>query len=213
MAAGHVGLGFVPASDSSHSSPRVVADPEPTSAALKSPPRSGRSRMRRDPRRWPRQQRAHTGRRHSGRLRRSERIETVRAHHLGSPSCKPSAGSPSGRRMAPRSTTSVTAPSRLRCTAWCSSTPPPSSRRLQAAAGADLPQFVKDEFDAFLECGILAQGFLRLSCGDCGHDKLVAFSCKRRGFAHRAGPSAWPRPQRTWWTTSSRPGAGRRVPV
>jgi hypothetical protein len=24
------------------------------------------------------------------------------------------------------------------------------------AAGADLPQFVKDEFDAFLECGILA---------------------------------------------------------
>ena len=30
------------------------------------------------------------------------------------------------------------------------------------AAGADLPQFVKDEFDAFLECGILAHGFLRL---------------------------------------------------
>ena len=26
-------------------------------------------------------------------------------------------------------------------------------------AGADLPQFVKDEFDAFLECGILAHGF------------------------------------------------------
>ncbi len=32
------------------------------------------------------------------------------------------------------------------------------------AAGADLPQFVKDEFDAFLECGILAHGFLRLRC-------------------------------------------------
>lgn len=52
----------------------------------------------------------------------------------------------------------------------------------EAAAGADLPQFVKDEFEAFLECGILAHGFLRLRCGDCGHDKLVAFSCKRRGF-------------------------------
>jgi hypothetical protein len=52
----------------------------------------------------------------------------------------------------------------------------------EAAARADLPQFVKDEFDAFLECGILAHGFLRLRCGDCGHDKLVAFSCKRRGF-------------------------------
>ncbi len=50
------------------------------------------------------------------------------------------------------------------------------------AAGADLPQFVRDEFDAFLECGILAHGFLRLRCGDCGHDKRVAFSRRRRGF-------------------------------
>ncbi len=55
------------------------------------------------------------------------------------------------------------------------------------AAGADLPQFVKDEFDAFLECGILAHGFLRLRCSDCGHDKLVAFSCKRRGFCPSCG--------------------------
>ena len=52
------------------------------------------------------------------------------------------------------------------------------------AAGADLPPFVKDEFDALLECGMLANGFLRLRCGDCGNDKLgaFAFSCKRRGF-------------------------------
>jgi hypothetical protein len=55
------------------------------------------------------------------------------------------------------------------------------------AAGADLPQFVKDEFDAFLECGILAHGLLRLHCGDCGHDKLVAFSCRRRGFCPSCG--------------------------
>ena len=55
------------------------------------------------------------------------------------------------------------------------------------AAGADLPQFVKDEFDAFLECGILAHGFLRLHCGEFGHDKLVAFSCKRRGFCPSCG--------------------------
>ena len=57
----------------------------------------------------------------------------------------------------------------------------------EASTGADLPQFVKDEFDAFLECGILAHGFLRLRCGDCGHDKLVAFSCKRRGFCPSCG--------------------------
>ena len=55
------------------------------------------------------------------------------------------------------------------------------------AAGANLPRFVKDEFDAFLECGILTHGFLRLHCGDCGHDKLVAFSCKRRSFCPSCG--------------------------
>ena len=38
------------------------------------------------------------------------------------------------------------------------------------AVVADLPQFVRDEFDAFLECGMLAHGFLRLRCGDCSHD-------------------------------------------
>ena len=33
----------------------------------------------------------------------------------------------------------------------------------------------------------MAHGFLRLHCGDCGHDKLVAFSCKRRGFCPSCG--------------------------
>ena len=55
------------------------------------------------------------------------------------------------------------------------------------AALAGLPDFVQDEFDAFLECGILAYGFLRLRCADCGHEKLVAFSCKRRGFCPSCG--------------------------
>ena len=44
-----------------------------------------------------------------------------------------------------------------------------------------------NEFDAFLECGLLAHGLLRLHCGDCGDDKLVAFSCKRRGFCPSCG--------------------------
>jgi len=34
----------------------------------------------------------------------------------------------------------------------------------EAATGAGLPEFVRDEFEAFLECGILAHGFLRLRC-------------------------------------------------
>ncbi len=50
-----------------------------------------------------------------------------------------------------------------------------------------LPEFVKDEFEAFLGCGILAHGFLRVRCVDCAHEKLVAFSCKRRGFCPSCG--------------------------
>jgi hypothetical protein len=59
--------------------------------------------------------------------------------------------------------------------------------QVEAQTGAPLPQFVKDEFDAFLECGILAYGFLRLRCAECAHEKLVAFSCKRRGFCPSCG--------------------------
>jgi Transposase zinc-binding domain len=59
---------------------------------------------------------------------------------------------------------------------------PTSFAEVEAAAGADLPQSVKAEFDAFLEGGILAHGFLRLRCGNCGHDTRVAFSRQRRGF-------------------------------
>jgi hypothetical protein len=57
----------------------------------------------------------------------------------------------------------------------------------EAIAGVELPQFVKDEFHASLECGILAHGFLRLRGGDCGHDKFVAFSCKGRSFCPSSG--------------------------
>ena len=62
----------------------------------------------------------------------------------------------------------------------------------EASTGAGLPRFIRDEFDAFLECGILAHGFLRLRCGECGHDKLLAFSCKRRGFCPSCGARRMP---------------------
>ncbi|MPZ47050.1 MAG: hypothetical protein GEV05_27535 [Betaproteobacteria bacterium] len=52
---------------------------------------------------------------------------------------------------------------------------------------SSVPEFVKDEFEAYLECGILAHGFLRLRCGECAHEKLVAFSCRRRGFCPSCG--------------------------
>jgi hypothetical protein len=76
--------------------------------------------------------------------------------------------------------------------------------QVELETGAGLPEFVKEEFDAFLECGILAHGFLRLRCADCAHEKLVAFSCKRRGFCPACGaPGAWRRPPPTWSITSS----------
>jgi len=59
--------------------------------------------------------------------------------------------------------------------------------QVELETGAGLPEFVKEEFDAFLECGILAHGFLRLRCADCAHEKLVAFSCRRRGFCPSCG--------------------------
>ncbi|MGH7261640.1 MAG: transposase, partial [Nitrospiraceae bacterium] len=59
--------------------------------------------------------------------------------------------------------------------------------QVELETGMGLPDFVKEEFDAFLECGILAHGFLRLRCADCAHEKLVAFSCKRRGFCPSCG--------------------------
>jgi Transposase zinc-binding domain len=62
-----------------------------------------------------------------------------------------------------------------------------SVAQVETATGSALPKFVQDEFDTFLECGILAHGFLRLRCGDCARDKLVAFSCKRRGFCPSCG--------------------------
>jgi hypothetical protein len=50
------------------------------------------------------------------------------------------------------------------------------------AGGGEFPAFVRDEFAAYLRCGILAHGFVRVRCKDCGHSRAVAFSCKRRGF-------------------------------
>ena len=48
--------------------------------------------------------------------------------------------------------------------------------------GKGLPSYVREEFDAYLQCGILAHGFLRLGCDTCSHKMLLAFSCKKRGF-------------------------------
>ena len=45
-----------------------------------------------------------------------------------------------------------------------------------------VPTHLERELRGYLECGILAYGFVRARCEDCGESRVVAFSCKRRGF-------------------------------
>jgi len=56
-----------------------------------------------------------------------------------------------------------------------------------AAEDRFLPDYVQQEFTEFLKCGLLEHGFLRVRCESCHHEKLVAFSCKRRGFCPSCG--------------------------
>jgi len=53
--------------------------------------------------------------------------------------------------------------------------------------GRALPDYVQQELTDYLKCGRLEQGFLRVRCESCHHEKLVAFSCKRRGFCPSCG--------------------------
>ncbi len=50
-----------------------------------------------------------------------------------------------------------------------------------------VPRFVERELRTYLGCGILAHGFVRARCDACGCERLVAFSCKGRGFCPSCG--------------------------
>ena len=52
--------------------------------------------------------------------------------------------------------------------------PPPHPRPARPSARATVA--------AFPRCGDLAAGFTRLHCPDCGHEQLLAFTCKGRHF-------------------------------
>ena len=63
----------------------------------------------------------------------------------------------------------------------------PKFKEMLSHQGKSLPYHVEKEFDEFLKCGRLEHGFLRVVCDDCKHEKLVAFSCKKRGFCPSCG--------------------------
>lgn len=69
---------------------------------------------------------------------------------------------------------------------------------LDADPGAKgLPAYVQKEFYDYLQCGILAHGFLWMGCDTCKKEMLLAFSCKRR-----ASTLPWPQAMIPWSTTS-----------
>jgi hypothetical protein len=47
------------------------------------------------------------------------------------------------------------------------------------SVGVGLPQFVKDEFEAYLDCGILANGFLCLTCDGCARQYGVGLDIQK----------------------------------
>jgi hypothetical protein len=50
-------------------------------------------------------------------------------------------------------------------------------QRAQEAGG--VPDFVKREFEAYLDCGRLDKGHVLARCSSCGFERAVAFSCNK----------------------------------
>lgn len=65
-----------------------------------------------------------------------------------------------------------------------------SRHQLEHPDGEMVPHYVESDLRGFLRCGILAHGFARARCDDCGHDFLIAFSCKGRGVCPSCKASA-----------------------
>ncbi len=57
-----------------------------------------------------------------------------------------------------------------------------SAAQERSENGFGYPRFVEREFKKFLDCGQLRQGLVRVKCAECPNEKIVAFSCKGRGF-------------------------------
>lgn len=63
----------------------------------------------------------------------------------------------------------------------------PAFLAVREATGRPLPKYVQQQFEAYLKCGCLEWGFLRVKCEVCHAEKLVAFSCKGRAICPSCG--------------------------
>lgn len=82
---------------------------------------------------------------------------------------------PRRRKVTPLSTTEYHPPERTTLYRLEQRHAQTSLAQAEEATGASLPQFVNNEFDAFLECGVLTHGFARLRCaaGSCISARLA----------------------------------------
>jgi hypothetical protein len=76
----------------------------------------------------------------------------------------------------------------------------PAFKTHLAEQGGEMLGYVEQEFEDYLKFGRLEHGFLRARCDTCHAERLVAFSCKRRGFCPSCGHGAW-RKARPCWST------------
>ena len=170
-----------------------------TSAELNSSPRTDRSDPwgGRPPKEAPRQ-RAPAGGRLSERLRRSARLETVRAHHIGSLGCKPLAGSPSGRRAAPLFMTTATAQRRPRCTAWFSSTPRPSSPKPKTLPAPTCRSSSKTSSTPASNAASWPTASCACAAATVGTTSWSRSAASGAGSAPHAARGGWRKRRRTW---------------
>jgi hypothetical protein len=72
---------------------------------------------------------------------------------------------------------------------------------------SSVPVRVKREVQRYLECGDVRYGFVEVTCENCKESRLVAFSCKGRGWCpscttRRAIDTVLPRVGHRQWTLS-----------
>src|SRR5437764_10424334 len=71
-----------------------------------------------------------------------------------------------------------------RSTALCVTTCPccSSTRAIVRSTGSAIHASWSASSEKFLACGLLCHGFVRVRCDSCAEERLVASSCKTRGF-------------------------------
>ena len=91
------------------------------------------------------------------------------------------------RRLETQSTTSGGAPKKRRCISWSRNTSRPSWRKSRPRPARAYRSLSKTSSMPFSNAASSPTVFCACAARECAHEKLVAFSCKRRGFCPSCG--------------------------